>query len=147
MTELTPPEGLLEKGLEAWARIHETAPWIDPQVDRTAVELLCKHLDEREALKAALDKNPGDWRGRNALRDLDRLITAELSSLGLTPSDRTRQGIKEKELPEPIPDYLKPDLERLGITDMNDPRVLTVKRRAMRRFEEEMFYNDMNDPH
>jgi hypothetical protein len=129
------PEGLGRKGSEAWTRILETATWVNKEADRTALEQLCFHLDEREEIKDALKADPTNWRTRNGLRDLDKQISGELATLGLTPADRAKQGVSEPMSDEPLPDYVQSELDKLGITDPLDPLIPVIRNAVLRRRE------------
>lgn len=74
----------------AWAEAHA---WIAPS-DVWALAMLCQDVDEREELRAAM-MGSDDWRGRIALRNLDKQITDRLQLFGFTPADRTRLGVAE----------------------------------------------------
>ncbi len=63
------------------------------RTDAVALALLRSMLEEREPLR--VDAVAGSTESRKALRDLDRQIAGLLSSLGFTPTDRTRMGVAE----------------------------------------------------
>lgn len=63
------------------------------RTDALALALLRSMLEEREPLR--VDAVAGSTESRKALRDLDRQIAGLLSSLGFTPTDRTRMGVAE----------------------------------------------------
>ena len=58
------------------------------RTDAVTLALLRSMLEEREPLR--VDAVAGSTESRKALRDLDRQIAGLLSSLGFTPTDRTR---------------------------------------------------------
>lgn len=63
------------------------------RTDAVTLALLRSMLEEREPLR--VDAVAGSTESRKALRDLDRQIAGLLSSLGFTPTDRTRMGVAE----------------------------------------------------
>ena len=82
-------------GRAFWDRIWSSgAVWISPATDIEMVQMLCEWIDERTQLRLRVLQE-GDWRERNALRKLDAQIVAGLSTLGFTPTDRTRLGLAE----------------------------------------------------
>jgi hypothetical protein len=52
-------------------------------------------LSERDSLRALLEIDPGNYRARSGLRELERQIVSNLALLGFTPSDRARLGLAE----------------------------------------------------
>jgi hypothetical protein len=78
-----------------WDRVWTSgAGWLSPSIDSTLLLITCQQLDERAALReqVAISQEPKDRRG---LRELEKLITNNLSLLGFSPADRTRLGLAE----------------------------------------------------
>jgi hypothetical protein len=73
-------------------------------------------LSERDSLRALLEIDPGNYRARSGLRELERQIVSNLALLGFTPSDRARLGLaevkKESKLEEIIRRREERDRER-----------------------------------
>jgi hypothetical protein len=89
-----PPLVLGKAGMELWKLAWgEASAWL-ASTDTWVLALLCQDVDERQDLRAAMIGSE-DWRGRIALRNLDRQITDRLQLLGFTPADRTRLGVAE----------------------------------------------------
>ena len=103
-----PPAGLYDDGLALWDHVWEAGrTWLSPDSDRTIVELLCFAQDEAENIRR------GMWEGKfsrfyetangqmvthplvNQLKDLRTQMTAWLSAIGFSPSDRARLGLAE----------------------------------------------------
>jgi hypothetical protein len=90
-----PPESLLEPGRELWGAVLLAArEWVSYETDVFLLRIVCEQLDEREQLRELVIANPEQPRLRIGLRELDKAITSGLSSLGLTPTDRARLGVK-----------------------------------------------------
>jgi len=96
------------KGLELWAELWTAGrTWLSPTVDRPLIEMVCQASDEAEGLRVALVTGEVDRfyvvaNGQqvthpyvNQLKDLRVQITAWLSALGFSPSDRVRLGLGE----------------------------------------------------
>lgn len=82
-----------QAGRVLWRRIWESgAGWLKPEVDAELVMIVCEQADERFLLRIKLFKNELDWRDRAGLRNLEKLIADNLSSLGFSPVDRARLG-------------------------------------------------------
>jgi hypothetical protein len=91
-----PIRPLAQPGTEAWARFTSvSAQWIDTVVDVELLQMVCEQIDERAALRVRVLRE-NDWRDRSALRAIDQQILQGLSMLGLTPSDRSRNGLNVK---------------------------------------------------
>ncbi len=90
-----PPESLLEPGRALWGAVLLAArEWVSYETDVFLLRIVCEQLDEREQLRELVIANPEQPRLRIGLRELDKAITSGLSSLGLTPTDRARLGVK-----------------------------------------------------
>jgi phage terminase small subunit len=91
----SPPRPLEADGQAVWEGVWKGGRiWISPQTDIELVTLLCESYDERASLRVRV-RADGDWRDRVALRSLDGQIVSMLSSLGFSPTDRTRLGFAE----------------------------------------------------
>lgn len=87
-----PPEHLKASGRLFWGRVFDALVWVTPDTDITLITMTAELLDERHPLIALVDREPENAAHRGALRALDRQLAANLSLLGLTPSDRARLG-------------------------------------------------------
>jgi len=65
--------------------------WLS-DLDAISVSILRERLEERQSIRDAVLAGTGD---RKALRDLERQITEQLSSLGFDPVARSRLGLAE----------------------------------------------------
>lgn len=113
-----PPESLEDEGREVWRIVWSGArSWMAPGTDPLVVRQLCEAWDERARLRTYLDQagTAGRWYETNAgqtvthpavtqLRQLDAQITSALSACGLTPSDRSRLGLAEVRVADPMDD-------------------------------------------
>ena len=100
-----PPRGLGPAGSAVWLKVWSAgASWLHPDADFVLVELLAKGADEHEVLADWLtgeaDRHWYEYNGRRyphpvvkQLRDLEAQLTAWLSMLGFSPSDRVRLGV------------------------------------------------------
>lgn len=101
--ELVQPEAkpeplrrLEESGLEFWDRVwNRGSLWISHRTDIELVQMVCEQLDERDSLRSFVLENMDAWHERAALRQLEKDIASNLSSLGFTPADRTKLGLAE----------------------------------------------------
>lgn len=95
---LEPPEPLrplANEGRKTWDRIWNSGgAWVSSTTDIELVQLVCESIDERTMLRLQVLRG-SDWRDRVALRHLERSITAMLSQLGFSPTDRARMGVAE----------------------------------------------------
>jgi hypothetical protein len=57
--------------------------------------MTCELTEEREDLREQLEAEPGNWRQRAALREVERQLLKQLALLGFTPTDRARLGFIE----------------------------------------------------
>jgi hypothetical protein len=69
--------------------------WISDISDADLLLMTCEQFDEREVLRAMVMDDPGAWRERAALRELEKSIRQALSLLGFTPTDRMKLGLAE----------------------------------------------------
>ena len=91
-----PLRRLEESGLEFWDRVWARgAIWLSHRTDIELVQMVCEQLDERDSLRSFVLENMDAWHERAALRQLERDIASNLSSLGFTPADRTKLGLAE----------------------------------------------------
>lgn len=88
-----PPAALGELGRAVWGQVlTEAANWVSFKLDIFLLGILCDQFEERAELRELLSENPDQPRIRIGLRELDKAIVSNLSSLGLTPTDRARLG-------------------------------------------------------
>ncbi len=87
------PKELGLQGSTLWTTVlTEASAWVSYKIDTPLLRIVCEQLDERECLKELVNKSPEQPRLRSALRELEKAIQSNLSTLGLTPSDRARLG-------------------------------------------------------
>lgn len=90
-----PPRLLLEPGTELWNRIWKSGvSWISPNTDIELLLMTCEMVDERWNLRIKVMQSNNMQMARR-LDNLSRLIAANLSMLGFSPSDRARLGLAE----------------------------------------------------
>lgn len=103
-----PPFTLGEAGLDLWDHVwHAGRQWLAVEADRTTVQLLCEAFDEyaqiREAFRTGeiervYTTSNGSYVTHplvGQMKDLRVQMTAWLSALGFSPSDRARLGLAE----------------------------------------------------
>lgn len=91
-----PPEGLGELGRAVWGQVlTEASVWVSYKLDILLLGILCDQVEERAELRELVIASPEQPRLRIGLRELDKAIISNLSSLGLTPTDRARLGFIE----------------------------------------------------
>lgn len=100
-----PPKGLQRAGKALWRTVwSEAGSWIAP-TDAPLVLMLAEAADERAQLRDDVAKHGHTWVSPTGsarlnpsaaqLRAVEAQITAWLSMLGLTPTDRARLGLLE----------------------------------------------------
>jgi hypothetical protein len=83
-------------GRDVWDRTWRACgAWLKPESDAEQVLIVAELSDERHRLRVHVLQNPDDWRTRKALRELEKLLQSGLSTLGMTPVDRSRLGVSE----------------------------------------------------
>jgi len=112
----TPPP-LGPDGLEMWNSLWTAGRrWLSPDSDTSMMIMLCQALDESESIRRALAL--GEVKrfytlanGQQVthpmvtqLRELRAQMTAWLSSLGFSPTDRARLGLAEVRTPDALDD-------------------------------------------
>jgi hypothetical protein len=91
-----PPEGLGELGRAIWGQVlTEASAWVSYKLDTLLLGIVCDQFEERAQLRELVAAEPDQPRLRIGLRELDKAIVSNLSSLGLTPTDRGRLGFVE----------------------------------------------------
>ena len=109
-----PPQGLGEIGEEFWHSIlTEASGWVSYKLDTHLLRIVCQQLDEREELKVLVRENSDKPRLRTGLRELEKSIQSNLSSLGLTPSDRARLGFVQVKSESKLEELMRRKQERL----------------------------------
>jgi len=90
-----PPRPLLAPGQKLWDRVWGAGiGWISPVSDIELLLMTCEMVDERWNLRIKVMQNDNMQMARR-LDNLSRIIAANLSMLGFTPSDRSRLGLAE----------------------------------------------------
>jgi hypothetical protein len=111
-----PPEGLGELGRAVWGQVlTEASVWVSYKLDTLLLGIVCDQFEERAELRELVIASPEQPRLRIGLRELDKALVSNLSSLGLTPTDRARLGFvqvkKENKLEELRRRYEERDLD------------------------------------
>jgi hypothetical protein len=103
-----PLRPLGRSGSALWHRVWRAgAKWVSADTDIELLQVLCEQIDERAALRVKVLSEPGDWRSRAGLRQLDSAVITSFSLLGFTPADRARMGVGEVKGPESTLDQLR----------------------------------------
>jgi hypothetical protein len=90
-----PPRPLLEPGKKLWERVWGAGiGWISPVSDIELLLMTCEMVDERWNLRIKVMQTDNMQMARR-LDNLSRIIAANLSLLGFSPSDRSRLGLAE----------------------------------------------------
>ena len=88
-----PPIGLGQIGSEFWSQVlTEASGLISYKLDTHLLRIVCEQLEEREQLRQLVMNQPDKARLRSGLRELEKAITSNLSTLGLSPTERARLG-------------------------------------------------------
>lgn len=109
------PTGLGKTGKIVWKQIWTAGQtWLNPEGDYALVKLLCEAADDYDRKRDAINKglveevymtSNGSWANHpyvNNVKDLRIQITAWLSQLGFSPTDRARLGITENSALSPF---------------------------------------------
>jgi hypothetical protein len=111
-----PPRGLGTIGSSFWNSIlTEASGWVSYKLDTHLLRIVCEQLDEREELRVLVRENPDKPRLRTGLRELEKSIQSNLSSLGLTPSDRARLGFVQVKSESKLEELMRRKQEKLGL--------------------------------
>jgi hypothetical protein len=111
-----PPNGLGEIGSEFWNSIlTEAGGWVSYKLDTHLLRIVCEQLEEREELRVLVRENPDKPRLRTGLRELEKSIQSNLSSLGLTPSDRARLGFVQIKGESKLEELMRLKAERVAL--------------------------------
>jgi len=90
-----PHRPLLTHGRELWDRVWNSGiAWISPDTDVELLLMTCEMVDERWNLRIKVMSSDNMQMARR-LDNLSRIIIANLSLLGFSPSDRARLGVAE----------------------------------------------------
>jgi len=113
-----PPSTFGRVALEAWDRVWRSGRrWMHDDQDRIIVERLCRRLDEIALLESWLGEDvtrrwyetgSGQIKPHPAvaqIKEADVQITAWLSMLGFSPSDRARLGLAEIRVANELDEY------------------------------------------
>ena len=88
-----PLRRLEESGLAVWDSAWSLGEaWISDKTDIHLLQMTCEQFDERDQLRIYVLENIEAWHERAALRQLEKDIASNLSSLGFTPTDRSKMG-------------------------------------------------------
>ena len=103
-------------GAQLWeAAMKAGENWIARNSDTQLLMLTCEQLDRREQLRTLIAETQ-EWRLYKQLNDLERLITANLSLLGFSPSDRTRLGLAEVKTQSKLEELMERKAQRVAST-------------------------------
>lgn len=80
-------------GLQLWKEVLTAGEMWVANTDLQLLQMVCEQLDRKTNLESYIAEHPDEWHMYKQLNDLERLITANLSLLGFTPSDRTKLGL------------------------------------------------------
>jgi hypothetical protein len=90
-----------------WERFWQAgAGWLQDG-DIELLMIVCEQEDERAILRRLVFTDATDWRARTGLRQLEKLITDNLSLLGFTPTDRARIGFRSAGVSDPLGEFRK----------------------------------------
>ena len=90
-----PHRPLLTHGRELWDRVWNSGiAWISPDTDVELLLMTCEMIDGRWNLRIKVMQSDNMQMARR-LDNLSRIIIANLSLLGFSPSDRARLGVAE----------------------------------------------------
>jgi P27 family predicted phage terminase small subunit len=119
------PTGLKTHGRATWKQLWNAGQtWLNPEQDYTLIKLVCEATDDLYTKRKALQDGTveevyllsnGAWANHpyyTQVKDLRIQITAWLSSLGFSPSDRARLGIAEVKENNPYEELAKRKAER-----------------------------------
>lgn len=105
------PESLNTAGLEFWATTWRCS-WISQASDYWLVLITAEALDEREALRELVIQEPGNFRARSGLRELEKQLVSQLGLLGFSPSERARLGLAEVKKESKLEELMRRKSER-----------------------------------
>ena len=89
-----PSRPLSKYGLELWERIWSAGSvWLNAETDFELFQITCEMVDEYINLRTRVIRD-NRLDERKALRVLEKNITANLSLLGFSPTDRSRLGLQ-----------------------------------------------------
>lgn len=90
----TPSRPLSKYGMELWDRIWSAGSvWLNAETDFELFMITCEMVDEYINLRTRVIRD-NRMDERKALRVLEKNITANLSLLGFSPTDRSRLGLQ-----------------------------------------------------
>ena len=108
-----PPGGLGELGKSVWNQVlTEAGSWVSYKLDTYLLGILCDQIEERATLRELVDDSPDVPRLRIGLRELDKAIVSNLSTLGLTPTDRARLGFVQVKSESKLDELIRRKQER-----------------------------------
>jgi hypothetical protein len=108
-----PPGGLGELGKAIWNQVlTEAGSWVSYKLDTYLLGILCDQIEERATLRELVFDSPDVPRLRIGLRELDKAIVSNLSTLGLTPTDRARLGFVQVKSESKLEELIRKKQER-----------------------------------
>jgi len=108
-----PPRGLGELGKSVWNQVlTEAGSWVSYKLDTYLLGILCDQIEERANLRELVEDSPDLPRLRIGLRELDKAIVSNLSTLGLTPTDRARLGFVQVKSENKLEELIRRKQER-----------------------------------
>ena len=108
-----PPDGLGELGKSVWNQVlTEAGSWVSYKLDTYLLGILCDQIEERATLRELVEDSPDLPRLRIGLRELDKAIVSNLSTLGLTPTDRARLGFVQVKSESKLEELIRKKQER-----------------------------------
>jgi hypothetical protein len=108
-----PPDGLGELGKSVWNQVlTEAGSWVSYKLDTYLLGILCDQIEERATLRKLVEDSPDLPRLRIGLRELDKAIVSNLSTLGLTPTDRARLGFVQVKSESKLEELIRKKQER-----------------------------------
>jgi len=108
-----PPEGLGALGRAIWGQVlTEASVWVSYQLDTLLLGIVCDQFEERAELRQLVLEQPEQPRLRIGLRELDKALVSNLSTLGLTPTDRARLGFVQVKKESKLQELMRRNEER-----------------------------------
>jgi phage terminase small subunit len=108
-----PPEHLSENGKAVWTLIlTEAKSWLNYTLDIHLLLITCEQMDERDQLRQLVIENPENPKLRTGLRELEKSLISNLSTLGLNPTERARLGFAQVKAEGKLEEILRKRDER-----------------------------------
>jgi hypothetical protein len=107
-----PPGGLAELGKSVWNQVlTEAVSWVSYKLETFLLGIVCDQIEERATLRELVEDSPDLPRLRIGLRELDKAIVSNQSTLGLTPTDRARLGFVQVKSESKLGDLISKEQE------------------------------------